>query len=30
MFIARADVDHHMLDVLRRPETIHRVIGIAY
>jgi putative NADH-flavin reductase len=29
-FISRADVAHHMLDVLRRPETIHRVIGIAY
>jgi putative NADH-flavin reductase len=30
MFISRADVAHHMLDVLDRPETIHRVIGIAY
>jgi putative NADH-flavin reductase len=30
MFISRADVAHHMLDVLERPETIHRVIGIAY
>jgi putative NADH-flavin reductase len=30
MFIARADVAHLMLDVLDRPETIHRVIGIAY
>jgi putative NADH-flavin reductase len=30
MFIARADVAHHMLDVLHRPETIHRLIGIAY
>ena len=29
-FISRADVAHHMLDVLRRPETIRRVIGIAY
>jgi putative NADH-flavin reductase len=30
MFISRADVAHHMLDVLDRPETIHRVTGIAY
>jgi putative NADH-flavin reductase len=30
MFISRADVAHHMLDVLDRPETIHRVIAIAY
>ncbi|WP_329100933.1 NAD(P)H-binding protein [Micromonospora sp. NBC_01699] len=30
MFIARADVAHHMLDVLDRPETFRRVIGIAY
>jgi putative NADH-flavin reductase len=30
MFISRADVAHHMLDVLDRPETFHRVIGIAY
>jgi putative NADH-flavin reductase len=30
MFIARADVAHLMLDVLDRPETVHRVIGIAY
>ena len=30
MFISRADVAHLMLEVLGRPETIHRVIGIAY
>lgn len=30
MFISRADVAHLMLDVLGRPETINRVIGIAY
>ncbi|MET7950791.1 NAD(P)H-binding protein [Micromonospora sp. NPDC005324] len=30
MFISRAHVAHHMLDVLDRPETIHHVIGIAY
>lgn len=30
MFISRADVAHHMLDMLDRPETIHRVVGIAY
>jgi putative NADH-flavin reductase len=30
MFISRADVAHQMLDVLDRPETVHRVIGIAY
>ena len=30
MFISRADVAHHMLDVLDRPETIRRVTGIAY
>jgi putative NADH-flavin reductase len=30
MFISRADVAHLMLDVLTRPETVHRVIGIAY
>jgi uncharacterized protein YbjT (DUF2867 family) len=30
MFIARADVAHHMLAVLDQPETIHHVIGIAY
>ena len=30
MFISRADVAHHMLDVLDRPETIHGVIGVAY
>jgi putative NADH-flavin reductase len=30
MFISRADVARLMLDVLDRPETIHRVIGIAY
>jgi hypothetical protein len=30
MFISRADVAHHMLDVLNRPETVRRVIGIAY
>jgi putative NADH-flavin reductase len=30
MFISRADVAHLMLDVLGRPETIHRVMGIAY
>jgi hypothetical protein len=30
MFISRADVAHHMLDVLDRRETVHRVIGIAY
>ncbi|GAA1033783.1 hypothetical protein GCM10009557_36630 [Virgisporangium ochraceum] len=29
-FIARADVAHHMLAVLDRPETFHRDIGIAY
>ncbi|WP_326555294.1 NAD(P)-dependent oxidoreductase [Micromonospora sp. NBC_01813] len=29
-FISRADVAHHMLDVLDQPETIHRIIGIAY
>jgi putative NADH-flavin reductase len=30
MFISRADVAHLMLDVLGRPETVNRVIGIAY
>jgi putative NADH-flavin reductase len=30
MFISRADVAHLMLDVLNHPETVHRVIGIAY
>lgn len=30
MFISRADVAHLMLDVLGRPETFRRVIGIAY
>jgi putative NADH-flavin reductase len=30
MFISRADVAHLMLDVLDRPETFHRVIGISY
>jgi len=30
MFISRADVAHFMLDALEHPETIHRVIGIAY
>ncbi|MGW1506378.1 NAD(P)-dependent oxidoreductase [Streptomyces mirabilis] len=30
MFISRADVAHLMLNVLDRPETIRRVIGIAY
>ena len=30
MFIARADVARLMLDVLARPETIRRVIAIAY
>ncbi len=30
MFIGRADVAHLMLDVIGRPETIHRVVGIAY
>jgi uncharacterized protein YbjT (DUF2867 family) len=30
MFISRADVAHHMLEVLNHPETAHRVIGIAY
>lgn len=30
MFISRADVAHHMLEVLGRPETVRRVIGIAY
>jgi putative NADH-flavin reductase len=30
LFISRADVAHHMLGVLERPETIHRVLGIAY
>jgi putative NADH-flavin reductase len=30
MFISRADVAHHMLEVLNRPETVRRVIGIAY
>ena len=30
MFISRADVAHHMLDVVRRPETFRRVTGLAY
>ena len=30
MFISRADVAHHMLDVLDHPESIHRITGIAY
>jgi putative NADH-flavin reductase len=30
MFISRADVARHMLDVLDHPETIQHVIGIAY
>jgi putative NADH-flavin reductase len=30
MFISRADAAHHMLEVLNRPETVRRVIGIAY
>jgi putative NADH-flavin reductase len=30
MFIARADVADHMLDVLDHPETVHRITGIAY
>lgn len=30
MFISRADVAHHMLDLLDDPETVHHTIGIAY
>jgi uncharacterized protein YbjT (DUF2867 family) len=30
LFIARSDVARHMLAVLEQPETIHRVLGIAY
>ena len=30
MFIARADVARHMLEVIERPETFRRDIGIAY
>lgn len=29
-FIARSDVARHMLDMVDRPETIRRVVGIAY
>ncbi|TCB97204.1 NAD(P)-dependent oxidoreductase [Micromonospora zingiberis] len=30
MFVSRANVAHHMLDVLDRPETVHQVIGVAH
>ena len=30
LFISRADVAHHLLGVIERPETIHHVLGIAY
>jgi putative NADH-flavin reductase len=30
MFISRADVAHHMLAMIDRPETIHRTLGLAY
>jgi putative NADH-flavin reductase len=30
MFIGRADVAHHMLSTVERPETFRRVYGIAY